>query len=143
MDVEKSRLPGWWVLVVVRAGCAGTGGERGGQLRFEGFGRVGLGDFAVVPEDDDVVVRARDGGNGAVDGFFWRYGKPGWWFKIPDHCAVVVRRDGGGEEGGEFEWEQVADPAGVVLQRVRGMPERAGWYLDRGVTGHPVDSPFE
>ena len=125
------------------AGCAGPGVERGGALRFEGFGEEALEDFAVVPEVEDVVLAARDGDNGAVDGFFWRYGRPGWWFKIPDHCAVVVRWDVGGEERSAFSWDEVCDPAGVMVQRMRGRPEGSGWVEKRGVGAHPVESPFE
>ncbi len=111
-------------------------------MGFAGFGAGALRDFAVVPEEGLRLRDAREGDNGAVDGFFWRHAEAGWWFKIPDHCAVVVVRDRTGEGESAFTWTESRDPGGALVQRMRGLPDGAGWVEQRGATGHPVRNPF-
>lgn len=123
------------------AGTVERGAMPGGSVRFEGFGDAALRDFLVVPESGLVLQPARSGLITGVDGFWWRHER-GRWFKIPNHCACLIRPDPAGPFASSFRFDSDCDALGSAVQRMRGRPESPGFQPDVGATGHPTDYPF-
>jgi hypothetical protein len=114
--------------------------HRTGRVDFRGFSQEALADFRIVPEEGLRLVEATNGVHENVDGFWWRHSRE--WFKIPNHCSVILTPNPQSPHVSGFQTEIDCNELGSKLQRLRGMPDRAGFYPDVGNTGHGTNYPF-
>ena len=126
------------VSCLLLASCSSSNPQpSGGQVTFAGFPKTALSDFRVVPEHGTRLRTPRNGTPYPTDGLFYRHAPFGHWYKIPNHCQSSLRPSPDG-----FTDSPTCDPAGVMIQKLRGQPERPMFVPKSGATGHPVADPF-
>jgi hypothetical protein len=111
-----------------------------GRVEFRGFTHEALEDFRVIPEEGTVLFIPTNGTHSDVDGFWWRPSRQ--WFKIPNHCSVIITAAPTPDQPSAFTEIHDCGRLGSALQKFRGLPDTAGFYLDVGATGHGTDYPF-
>ena len=109
-------------------------------MTFRGFTPEALADFRIVPENGTTLSMASNGTHASIDGFWWRHSR--LWFKIPDHCSVVVTAAPTPEQPSAFTTTHDCDALGTQIQKLRGLPHKPGFYIDEGNTGHGTDYPW-
>ncbi|MEZ5328717.1 MAG: hypothetical protein R3F19_27035 [Verrucomicrobiales bacterium] len=122
----------------VKAKASLTGG---GTVEFRGFNSAALQDFRVIPEDGAELFIPQNQVYGAVDGFWWRPQR-GLWFKIPNHCSVVIKAASDPVIRSAFTTSSETGKVGAGLQMLRGKAIEPRFYPDAGATAHPTDYPF-
>ena len=113
----------------------------GGTVEFRGFTAAALKDFRLIPEKGTDLFQPQNQVYGAVDGFWWRPQR-GLWFKIPNHCSVVVKAAPDAVTSSAFTTSSDCGKMGFGIQKLRGRPVEPRFYPDTGATEHPTDYPF-
>ncbi len=111
-----------------------------GQVEFRGFTPEALADFRVIPEEGTELFVPTNRIHPHVDGFWWRASRR--WFKIPNHCSVVLTAAPEPARPSAFTETHDCSEFGTALQKLRGLPDTAGFYDDEGASGHGTDYPF-
>jgi hypothetical protein len=113
----------------------------GGAVEFRGFSAAALKDFRLIPEKDADLFAPQNQVYQGVDGFWWKPQR-GMWFKIPNHCSVVVQAAPEAVTPSAFTTSTDKTSIGSGLQALRGKPSEPAFYPDSGSTAHPSDYPF-
>ena len=113
----------------------------GGAVEFRGFTAAALQDFRLIPEKGADLAVPQNQLYKGVDGFWWKPQR-GMWFKIPNHCSVVVMAAPDAVTPSAFTTTTEKGSVGTGLQVLRGRPVEPAFYPDAGKTAHPTDYPF-
>ena len=113
----------------------------GGTVEFRGFTNAALQDFRLIPEKGSDLFAPQNQVFQSVDGFWWKPQR-GMWFKIPNHCSVVVQAAPDAVTSSAFTTTTEKGTVGAGLQVLRGRPAEPAFYPDSGKTAHPTDYPF-
>ena len=114
---------------------------KGGTVEFRGFTQAALKDFRLIPETGTDVFEPQNQVYHGVDGFWWKP-QQGMWYKIPNHCSVVVKAAPGAVTKSAFTTTSKTGKVGIGLQALRGRAIEPAFYPDSGNTEHPTDYPF-
>ena len=116
--------------------------RKGGAVEFRGFSPSALQDFRVIPEKGGEMFAPQNQAYQGVDGFWWKQQR-GLWFKIPNHCSVVVKAAANPVTPSAFTTTVERGKVGASFQKLRGKPDEARFYPDAGATAHLTDYPFD